>query len=148
MESNLPTVCYLHTTLLLPALYNKLNSDSIKNVCVMRRLFWKTCNIYLLSTSTSFLRSRSSPTDLHFRECPGKWGFSYLELSVEYLSRTEPLGPNLFSFWNLDARIPSTLREWKGRLFRNLFFKVWAPGVHSCGNANTCGKPTVCQALC
>lgn len=97
VESNLLTVCSLHTTLLLPALYNKLNSDSIKNVCVMRRLFWKTRHIYLLSTSTSFLQSRRSPTDLNFRECPGKWGFSYLELSVECQSRTEPLGPSLFS---------------------------------------------------
>lgn len=118
-ESNLPTVCYLHTTLLLPVLYNKLNSDSIKNVCVMRRLIWKTPNIYLPSTSTSFLQCRCFPRDPCFRECPGKWGFSYVELSVECMDRrTEPLGPNLFSFWNLDARIHSSLRDWKARSFR------------------------------
>lgn len=79
-ESNLPTVCYLHTTRLLPALYNKLNSDSIKNVCVMRRLVWKTPNIYLPSTSTSFLQSTCFPRDLHFGECPGKWSFSYFKV--------------------------------------------------------------------
>lgn len=97
-ESTLPTICYLHTTLLLPALYNKLTSDSIKNVCVMRTLVWKTCNIYLPSTPTSFLQSRCSPRELLFRECPGKWSFSYSELSVEYLGKTGPLGSNLLSF--------------------------------------------------
>lgn len=106
-ESNLPTVCYLHTTLLLPVLYNKLNSDSIKNVCVMRRLVWKTPNIYLPSTSTFFLQSRCFPRDPHFRECPGKWGFSFVDLSVEHMGRrTEPLGPNLFSLSKTQEYLP------------------------------------------
>lgn len=131
VKSNLPMVCYLHITLLLPALYNKLNSDSIKNVCVMRRLVWKTPNIYLPSISTFFLQSRCFPRDSHIRECPGKWAFSHLELSVEYMARkTEPLRPNSFSLWNWEARIPSSLREGK-MLFRNLSLKIHAPSINA-----------------
>lgn len=131
VKSSLPMVCYLHTTLLLPALYNKLNSDSIKNVCVMRRLVWKTPNIYLPSISTFFLQSRCFPRDSHVRECPGKWDFSHLELSAEYKGRkTEPLRPNSFSLWNLEARIPSSLRE-GNRLFRNLSLKIRAPSINA-----------------
>lgn len=97
-ESNLPMVCYLHTMLLLPALYNKLNSDSIKNVWAMKRLAWKTPNVYLPSASPFFLQSRCFPRALHITKCPGKLGFSYLESSAEFVGRkTELLGPNLFS---------------------------------------------------
>lgn len=97
-ESNLPMVCYLHTTVPLPALYSKLNSDSIKSVRAMKRLVWKTPNVYLPSTSASFLQSRCFPRDSHITECAGKLGFSYSESSAEYMGRkTEPLGPNLFS---------------------------------------------------